>query len=108
MLELRAVDAAREIVRIPADFAGLGKSYDFPLEVVATKAHSTALLAVELAGYVEISTGGGFSAVPDDVVNGFDLGAFTAEQRKSITLRLTIPGTPLRTRSIEIHLGTGV
>ncbi len=108
MLELRAVDAAREIVRIPADFVLVGSSYDFPLEVVATEAHLTALLAAELAGYVEVSTGGGFSAVPDDVVNGFDLGTFTAGQRKAITLRLIIPGTPLRTRSIEIHLGTGV
>jgi len=109
MLELRAPDAAREIVRIPADFVVVGSSYDFALEVVATEAHTTALLAAEIANYLEVSTGGAFSAVPDDVENGFDLGSFSAGQRKSITLRLTVPGgTPLRTKSVEILLGMGV
>ena len=109
MLELRAHDAAREIVRIPADFVVVGSSYDFELDVVATEAHSTALLAAEIAGYLQVSTGGAFSAVPDDVENGYDLGAFSAGQKKTITLRLTVPGgTPLRSKSIEILLGTGV
>ncbi len=108
-LELRPVDGAREIVRIPADFVVVGSSYDFDLEVVATEAHSIALLAAEVANYLEVSTGGGFTAVPDDVESGFDLGAFSAAERKAITLRLTVPGgTPLRTKSIEILLGIGV
>lgn len=109
MLELRPVDGAREIVRIPADFVVVGSSYDFELEVVATEAHPTALLAAEVANYLEVSTGGGFSAVPDDVESGFDLGAFSEGQRKAITLRLTVPGgTPLRSKAIEIQLGMGV
>ena len=108
-LELRAPDGAIELRRIPADFVVVGNSYDFDVEIVATEAHAIALLAAEIAGYVEVSTGGGFSAVPDDVQNGFDLGSFTAGQRKAITLRLTVPGgTSLRKRSIEIPLGTGV
>ncbi len=109
MLELRAVDGAREIIRIPADFVVVGSSYDFDLEVVATEAHSIALLAAEIANYLEIDAGGGFFAVPDDVESGFDLGAFSADERKAITLRLTVPGgTPLREQPIEILLGMGV
>ena len=108
-LELRAPDAAIELQRIPADFVVVGNSYDFTVEIVATDATAIALLAVDLAGYVQVSTGGAFSSVPDDVQNGFDLGIFTAGQRKAITLRLTVPGgTSLRKRSIEILLGTGV
>lgn len=108
MLELRAVDGAREIIRIPADFVVVGSSYDFDLEVVATEAHSTAQFAAQFANYLEIDAGGGFSAVPDDVQSGFDLGAFSAEQRKAITLRLTVPSGPLREKAIGILLGIGV
>jgi len=109
MLELRPVDGAREIIRIPAEFVIVGSSYDFDLEVVATEAHSTAQFAAEIANYLEIDAGGGFFAVPDDVQSGFDLGAFSAAERKAITLRLTVPGgTPLRKKSIEILLGMGV
>jgi len=109
MLELRPVNGAREIVRIPADFVVVGNSYDFELEVVATEAHSIALLAAEIENYLEVNAGVSWEDVPDDVESGFDLGAFSAGERKAITLRLTVPGgTPLRTRSIEILLGMGV
>ena len=109
MLELRPVDGAREIIRIAADFVVVGSSYDFELEVVATEAHSTALLAAEVAGYLEVHAGVSWEDVPDDVENGFDLGSFSAGERKAITFRLTVPGgTPLRDKSIEILLGTGV
>lgn len=109
MLELRPVDGAREIIRIPADFVVPGRSYDFELEVVATEAHSTAQFAAEIADYLKIDIGGGFSAVPDDVQNGFDLGPFSAAERKPITLRLTVPEvTPPREKAIGILLGIGV
>jgi hypothetical protein len=105
VLELRAVNAAREIRRIPADLVVVGLDYDFALEVVATEAHSTAKLGASLAG-LEANIGGGFSAVPTDVQTGFDLGTFTEGQRKSITLRLTVPA--VRDQAIELALGTGV
>lgn len=106
MLQLRAPDSAREIWRIPADFVVVGSAYDFDLEVVATEAHSTAKLGASLAGALQADLGGGFSAVPTDVQSGFDLGTFTAGQKKSITLRLTVPD--VRNLAIELALGIGV
>jgi hypothetical protein len=106
VLELRAPNAAFEIRRIPADFVVAGSSYDFDLEVVATEAHSTAKLGAGVAGVLQANIGGGFAAVPADVQTGFDLGTFTAGEKKSITIRLTVP--TVRNQAIELALGTGV
>lgn len=109
MLQLRSVNAAHEIRRIPADLVVIGSPYDFDLEVVATEDHSEAKFGASVAGYLQANTGSGFAAVPADVQSGFDLGAFSAGERKAITLRLTVPlATELRNLSIELLLGIGV
>jgi hypothetical protein len=111
MLQIRAVDAALELRHLPADFVIVGSSYDFELEIVGTVAHTIALLSTDLADYLEVSVdaGSNFDPVPDDVQNGFDLGSFSAGQRKAITLRLTVPGaTELRDLVLGLQLGEGV
>jgi len=105
-LELRAVNAAREIRRIGLDFVVAGSAYDIDLEIAATEAHSTAKLGASPAGALQADIGGGFSAVPENVQSGFDLGTFTEGQKKSITLRITVP--MVRNQAIELALGTGV
>ena len=110
MLRLVALDGAYELRHL--DLAGMriNVSHDVALEVVATEAHTTALLACSHSGWLEASVaGGGYSAVPTDVESGFDLGAFSSDERKTLTLRVKVPtGTDVRDDAVELYLGIGV
>ena len=110
MLRLVAPDGIYEIRHI--DLAGMrvNVGHDEELEVVATEAHTTALLACSHSGWLEASVaGGGFSAVPTDVQNGLDLGGFSDIERKTLTLRVKVPtGTEVRDDVIGLPLGIGV
>lgn len=111
MLQIRAVDAAFEIRRIPLDFVEIGSPYDVDLDIVATEEQLVALLSAGVAGWVEISTNGGSSwdPVPADIQSGFDLGSFTSGEKKRIRIRITVPGgTDLRTQVVDLNTGTGV
>jgi len=68
-------------------------------------------LATTVASRLQVSTNGGSSWTPlgTDVTAGVDLGAFTAGQRKAITLRVYIPaGTSARLEELELILGEGI
>ncbi len=110
MLRLVAPDGTYEIRHVSLDGMRIGVSEDVEYEVLYVDDHDVALFACDHAGYLQASVeGGGFSAVPTDVKNGFDLGAGTAGQRKTLTVRVTIPGgTDVRDDVIEYELGIGV
>ena len=110
MLRLVAPDGAQELRHL--DLAGMrvNVSHDVELEVVASEAHTTALLACSHSGWLEASVaGGGFSAVPTDVESGLDLGSFNVDGRKTLVLRVKVPtGTDVRDDAVGLYLGTGV
>ncbi len=111
MLRLSAPDGSQEIRRLALDWVRVGQPYDVDLEVVADgEAADTALLACSEADWLEVSQDGGLNwdPVPTDPVYGVELGPFAADERREITLRLTVPpGTAVRTQLVELWLGLG-
>lgn len=109
---LTAPDGAREIRRIPLDWIRIDQPYEFALDAVADdQAEAVALLACSHADFLDVSLTGGapFFDVPIDVQNGFDLGSFSAGERKTLTFEFRIPAaTEIREDQIELYLGTGV
>ncbi len=110
MIYFTAEDGALQIRRIPLDWLRVDQPYEVDLEVAADAAHSVALLACSLAWVGASLTGGApFTPLGTDVQAGYDLGAFTAGQRKAVTLEVHIPpATEVRDQIIELYLGTGV
>lgn len=110
MIFFTAPDGAEQIRRIPLDWIRVDQPYEVDLEVAADQAHAVALLGASLAWVGASLTGGApFTPVPTDVQAGYDLGAFTAGQRKAVTLELRIPpATEVRDQIVELYLGIGV
>lgn len=110
MIFLAAPDGALPIRRIPLDWIRVDQPYTVALDVVAEVAHAGPTLAASHTWLRASLTGGApWTAVPTDVQAGFDLGAFTAGQRKALTLELHIPAaTAVRDEVVELYLGTGV
>lgn len=111
MLRLSAPDGSQEIRRLALDWVRVGEPYEVDLEVVADgAAAATVLLACSQADWLEVSQDGGLNwdPVPTDPTVGVELGPLAADQRREITLRLTVPvGTSVRTALVELYLGLG-
>jgi hypothetical protein len=110
MLKLMHPSGAVEWRYVALDFMRIGVSRYIDVDVVATVAHATGLLACTAADRVEVSDDGGSSYTPlgVDVTNGFALGTFTPGQRKALKLKVTIPVGPSREEQIGLELGEGV
>jgi hypothetical protein len=97
--------------RLALDWVRVGEAYTVDLEVVADgAAASSAVLACSVADWLEVSDDDGvtWTAVGTDPATGVELGPLADGERKAITLRLTIPlGTDVRTKIVELWLGTG-
>ena len=88
----------------------IGTDFIFDADIVATHAHDSALLATSEADRVYISDDGGasYDPIPTDVTNGYDLGAFTAGQRKSYRFKVNIPSGTIRSATFGLEIGEGV
>jgi len=108
-LRLVAPDGTVEVRRVPLSWLQGSQTYTVALEVLATTVQSTAILACDTAGVLEASVaGGGYTAVGTTFATGVDLGAFTAGERKTLTLRATAPAvSSARTKLVNLLLGIG-
>jgi len=87
----------------------VGTDYLFDADVEATCAHDTALLSTTEADRVYVSVNGGasYTVLPTDPTNGYDLGAFTAGQRKSYRFKVNIPSGTHREGTYGLVIGEG-
>lgn len=110
MLTFTAPNGALPIRRIPLDWIRVDQPYTVDLEVLADADHTVALLGASNSWLRASLTGGApWTPVPTDVQAGFDLGAFTAGQRKAVTLEVHIPpATEVRDQAVELYLGMGI
>lgn len=110
-VRLSAPGGAVEIRRLAVDWVEVGTSHLVDVEVVADgTAATTAKLACSQSGWLEVSDDAGatWSAVPTDPRAGVELGPLAEDERRSITLRLTVPGgTSVRTQIVELYVGLG-
>ena len=110
-LRLSAPEGSKPLRRLALDWVRVGEAYTVDLELVADGAvASTALLACSVADWLEVSDDDGatWTAVPTDPTAGVELGPLGVDERKAITLRLTIPpAMSVRTKIVELMLGTG-
>ena len=108
MVILTAPDGAIEIRHIPIDWARVNVAVTITLDAVADSVYSEVeLWSSETWLEVDIA-GGGYNAVGATQATAASLGAFTAGQRKEITLRLTVPpATSIRRKLLDLNLGLG-
>lgn len=87
----------------------VGTDTYFDADVEATCVHDTALMATTEASRVYISDDGGqtFDPLPTDITNGYDLGSFTAGQRKSYRFKVNIPSGTHREGTYGLVIGEG-
>jgi hypothetical protein len=113
MLILTAKDAAREINVVFFDWVRNDFDFDTNLDIKASEAHSYATISASDSIFkISPDAGANFYSIPTDVFNGYDLGAFSAGQRKVYILRLRLPPlAPLtfaRPITEYLYLSTGV
>jgi hypothetical protein len=110
MLRLMHRNGSVEWRYIAVDWYVEGTEYVFDAAVEGTVAHATATMAASIADRlsVSINEGSSYTQLGTDIVNGYDLGAFTPGQRKNVKIKLYVaPGTGVREESIGIALGEG-
>lgn len=110
-LRLSAPEGSKPLRRLALDWVRVGEPYTVDLELVADGAAApVAMLACSQAGWLEVSDDDGatWTALGTDPTAGVELGPLAADERKAITLRLTIPpATSVRTQIVKLKLGTG-
>ena len=110
MLKVMHQNGSVEWRYIAVDWYVIGSPRYFLISVVATKAHPVALLATDEADRVYISDNGGasYTALGTDVTAGYDLGAFTPDQRKDYVLKVLVPpATDIREARWPLEIGEG-
>lgn len=98
-----------EVRRIPLNWIRKDVNYTEALEVWSPDGHAGPLLWCDHASWLEASVaGGGYQAVGATRATAVSLGAFTAGQRKSLSLRLKVPlAFDLRYEPVLLRIGLG-
>jgi len=105
---LTAPDGAIEIRHVPIDWARVNVAVDIVLDAVSDAVYSDVLFwSSETWLQVDVA-GGGYNPVGATRATATSLGAFAADERKVITLRLTIPVlTSIRRKLLDLNVGLG-
>lgn len=110
MLKVMHPNGSIEWRYIGVDYYVIGRPRYIPISVVATAVHSSAKLATTEADRLAISDDGGqsYTGLGTDLTTGFDLGSFTAGQRKDYLLRVLVAGgTNIREGHWKLKIGEG-
>lgn len=108
-VRLTAPGGMHPIRRIPFDWIRKNIAYTETIEAVAEIGLTGPVLWTDRTGWLRVSVaGGGFQAVGDTRATGVNLGAFTAKQRKSLELEITVPpAAEVRTEFLPLNLAIG-
>lgn len=86
----------------------LGTNVDIPFEVVSDEDRAGLAIYCDRANRLQVDAGAGFQPIgPDPDVDAVQLGAFTAGQRKTITVRLSFSDA-IRLDEPQLLLDEGV
>ena len=109
MILLTVTNGLEELRYLPVDWLRPGIAHTVDgLELLATEAHTVAFMWASEAWVEANVAGAGFTALGTTRATGLDLGTFTADQRKSLALRITAPAsTPPRRHLVELPIGIG-
>lgn len=102
-------DGALEWRYIVFDWYRIGSEYEVEISVVADKAYTNATIFTDVPNVLSISFDGGFTydPIPDDELNGLNIGTFTPGQRKDARLKLYIASGPVRKADFKLGFGEG-
>jgi hypothetical protein len=109
MIKLMHPNGALEWKYIPLDWMLIGKPRIIDVHIVSDEVRLSVLVAATSENRLRISVDGGstWNVLGIDIINGYDLGAFTPGQRKAAKIEAKIPVGPFREELVGLEFGEG-
>jgi hypothetical protein len=102
---LRRVNTSFTARRVAINWAQQGVGVEFKLQYVAPSSLQHVRLAADPA-WIEVYDGGSWHQLTNEPRSGYDLGAMSAGDKKTLTFKVTVPNdTPRRRERVDLLIG---
>lgn len=108
--EVRLRNATVPLRHYRLDHRRRGDAYEIEVDFYSSTAVSELPFWTNLSGWMRVKIGvGSYTWVGSDISTAFDLGAFTAGEKKQGTLEITVPiAANTRHERLALNLGGGI